>query len=129
MEKPRAVIIDDDDLFCILFARIFKSNGIQATFYHQADLYLCGRPDIESCPVEEACCDFLLTDNILPEMSGIEFLEKTRRLGCKIPEQRKAIISGHWTQEELEEARQVVDRVFDKSEAKQKIAEWVGTVA
>jgi CheY-like chemotaxis protein len=49
----------------------------------------------DSCPVDAPCTDFLLTDLMMPGMTGIEFLKKVKRMQCKIPEERKAIISGN----------------------------------
>ncbi|HKL27298.1 MAG TPA: hypothetical protein VJ910_13830 [Desulfuromonadales bacterium] len=129
MEKPTAVVFDDDDLFRDLFARIFRGLDIQVDTYRHFAEYICSGPEIDACPVDGPCCDFLLTDKSMPDMTGLEFLKRTRRLGCKIPAERKAIISGHWSEEERAEASRLVEYVFPKNEAKKKICDWVKSIA
>ena len=125
MREPSAVVFDDDDLFCSLFARIFRDKGIKVTTYLNPRLYFCSHSSVESCPVEFPCVDFLLTDNTMPEMTGLEFLSRLKKLGCKIPDHRKAIASGSLDDEDQFKATQLTRNVFDKSDSKQLIARWI----
>ena len=125
MPAVRVVVFDDDELFLTLFTRIFKSKNFQVKTYANPSLYFCMHSQTDSCPVDAPCTDFLLTDHMMPGMTGIEFLEKTRRMRCKIPDERKAIISANLTEEEYEKAKRLIPHVFHKSEAKEQIALWV----
>lgn len=127
MTQLTAVIFEDDDLFCYLLPRIFTKNGIKVTSYTNPSLYFCSDPSVEFCPVETPCCDFLLTDQLMPEMTGIEFLNRTKQMGCKIPDCRKAIISSNWLDEDLKTAKKLASLVFDKSDSLQLIDCWVET--
>ena len=123
---PRtAVVFDDEDLFCYLLTRILGEQDISVTTCAHPGLYLCCQPGVDSCPVEVPCVDFLITDQFMDEMTGLEFLARIKQLGCKIPDCRKAIISGNWTEETMDEARQLVPHVFEKSETKQCLARWI----
>ena len=125
MTKLTAVIFEDDDIFCHVFSRIFTKNGIEVSLYTNPSLYFCSDPSIKFCPVEAPCCDFLLTDHLMPDMTGLEFLNMTKQMGCKIPDCRKAIISGNWLDEDLKTAKGLVSLVFDKSDSLQLIDCWV----
>lgn len=127
MPDEHAVVFDDDDLFCILFTRIFKSRNIQVSAYPNPRDYQCSPSQVKTCPVAEPCADFLLTDHTMPEMTGLEFLQMIQRKGCKIQPERKAIISGNWLAEDLAAAARLGVRVFEKSSSKQQILNWVET--
>jgi len=125
MRELSAVVFDDEDLFCSLFARILRDKGVKVTTYSTPSLYFCSHSSVQSCPVEFPCVDFLLTDNKMPEMTGIEFLSRLKRLGCKIPDHRKALASGSLDDEDQSKAAQLTRNVFDKSDSKQLIARWI----
>ncbi len=125
MAKQSAAVFDDDDLFCILWVRILKQKEIKVLTYSNPSLYFCLHSGIKTCPVETPCVDFLLTDNKMPEMTGLEFLRRIKQMGCKIPDHRKAIISGNMESGDQQKAKQLTSNVFDKSDAKEKISLWI----
>jgi len=45
-------------------------------------------------------------------MSGLEFIERQKRMGCKV--QNTAVMSGRWTDGELEKSRKLGCQVFNK---------------
>jgi CheY-like chemotaxis protein len=128
MLELTAVVFDDEELFHILFTRIFKAHKINVICYPKPDLYFCMQPGIEKCPVDAPCVDFLLTDQKMPDMTGLEFLQRTKQMDCKILDCRKAIISGNWLDGDLKEAKKLVRNVFAKSEAKELIGRWIGKI-
>ena len=81
--------------------------------------------ETDRCPMETPCYNVLLTDNQMPGMTGLEFLEQQRRCGCKIPDHRKAIISGTWTKENLDKAAQLGCQVFHKPYQYDQISHWL----
>lgn len=120
-----AIIFDDDELFRILFSRILKGKKFQVKSQANPCDYFCLQSGVDACPVATPCAEVLLTDQKMPDMTGLELLRRLQRMQCKIPDSRKAIISGDWTEEEFEEARQTGSYVFHKSEAKEQISIWV----
>lgn len=125
MTELSAVVFDDDEFSCIVFARILKAKKVNVTSYSNHGLYICKQPGIETCPVTAPCTDFLLTENLTPGMTGLEFLKWLKQIDCKIPDCRKAIISANWVAEDLKEAKQFMSNVFHKSESNEKISTWV----
>ena len=104
MSARKVVVFDDDDLFHLLYARILKANQVQVRSYSDPCQYVCQQPGVETCPANGPCADFLLTDHQMPGMTGLEFLSRIKQLKCKIPDHRKAINSGNWTEEEIAQA-------------------------
>lgn len=123
--EKRAIVFDDSDLFRTLFARIFLSKNIQVKSYLNPYLYFCMQSGGDTCPVSTACADFLLTDQKMPDMTGLEFLRSIKQMQCKIPDSRKAIISANWTEETFEEANQFTSYVFNKLDAKKEVSLWI----
>lgn len=125
MTDKNAIVFDDDDLFCRIASRILKAKNINVATYSSPSEYLCSQPGIDSCPVTTQCADFLITDNKMQDMTGLEFLNRLNQLECKIPNCRRAIISGNWTEEDLEIAKKLAKHVFDKFEAKERLSLWI----
>ena len=88
MPKQNAVVFDDDDLFQILFKRILNTLDVEVKSFANPGLYFCSQPGVDSCPVAVPCVDFQLTDHMMSDMTGLEFLRRTRQIGCKIPDCR-----------------------------------------
>jgi CheY-like chemotaxis protein len=125
MSTKKAIVFDDDNLFRNIFTKIFRAKEIEVTTYPSPSLYFCSDPSVNSCPVETPCVNFLLTDNLMPGMTGLAFLTRLKHMGCKIPDCHKAIISAYWSDEELLTAKQLVSHVFVKHDSKELISSWI----
>lgn len=75
MAEKLAVVFDD-----------FKSKNIQVKTYPNPSLYFCMPSEFDTCPVTTACADLLLTDQKMPDMSGLEFLQAQYQRGPGHPE-------------------------------------------
>jgi len=120
-----AVLFEDEELFCSLFTKILSKERVKVTTFSNPSLYFCSHPSVQSCPVESPCVDFLLTDNKMSEMTGLEFLERIKKMGCKIPAHRIAIISASLEGEDLSRANELTRNVFEKSDSKKLIPRWI----
>jgi CheY-like chemotaxis protein len=78
-----------------------------------------------TCPQNFVCGDFLLTDNQMPGMTGLEFVERQTNGGCKGIISNKAVISGSWNEEELAKAKRLGCRVFSKPFSLDEISAWL----
>lgn len=123
--KFRAIVIDDDETCRSLLAMLLQQRGYEV---------IC-LPDPTACPLfedagctclqEEVCGDFLLTDNRMPGMSGLEFVDRQVRGGCKGIVGNKAVLSGGWQPAELAEADRLGCQVFHKPYQIQEITAWL----
>ena len=121
----RAIVIDDM-MFCRdMLTDFLEDRGYQVLSY----------PDITSCPLLPAgnfesdqtapYADFLLTDNRMPYMQGLDFLELQCQGDGKINIFSKAIFSAHWTLEELKRAQQLHCKIFHKPYDLNKLSHWL----
>ena len=124
-QKVRAVVIDDLDYCRDLLACFLVEQGYQVESYASAkSSSVCSRKG-GRCPSEHACADLLLTDNKMPLLTGIEFVEDQAANGCKLVAGKKAILSGSWTDEELEKARALGCKTFEKPYNLQALNDWL----
>jgi CheY-like chemotaxis protein len=59
----------------------------------------------------------------MPVMTGLEYLESQKQHGCKIP--NVAVMSGSWTEAEIEEAQKLDCRVFEKPFVLEELNNWL----
>ena len=123
--KPKVIVLEDDDASRKLISLVLQQNGYE----------VISAPDPTACPLythleerctkEHPCCDFLLTDNRMPNMTGLEFIEVQSQRGCKAKAENKAVMSGSWTQEERDKAHQLGCKIFKKPYRMNEILAWL----
>jgi CheY-like chemotaxis protein len=77
------------------------------------------------CEDEQVCTDVLITDNKMPNMTGIEFLELQDKQGCKLDHRSKAIMSGNFSDEDIQKITKLGCKIFYKPFNLNEILEWI----
>jgi len=122
-----AIVIDDDIFFCNLLTDILESLNLEVASYKSPEEFFL-RLQSDDFPVQLTCPDFLLTDNRMPDLSGIEFLAKIKEMGCQVPAQRTAIISVAWDEVDMEKVKELGCKIFDKYNSPEILGSWIGEV-
>ena len=121
--RIRAVVIDDEDVIRDLIYDILKNRGYEAHAFSEP-LFCSVYLDSECpCPVEHFCTTIVITDIDMPNMTGLEFLEHQKSMGCKF--QNVAVMSGRWTGEELEHAKSLDCHMFKKPFKIDELEKWL----
>jgi len=119
-----ALVFDDDKFFLTLLSDTLTGLNLQVTTFSSHDLFL-SQVNGDCSSVSAPCPDFILTDNQMPGMTGLEFLARIGQMGCKIPGHRIGIISGRWDESDMERARQMGCKVFQKYNSPEQIRAWI----
>ncbi|GAX61006.1 two component signal transduction response regulator [Candidatus Scalindua japonica] len=120
--KIKAVVLEDDDSIRSLTCEILKDRGYEVFASSEpffSPVYLNQECD---CP-EEYCTTIVITDINMPNMTGLEFIEHQRSMGCKF--QNVAVMSGRWTNETLAHANRLGCQTFCKPFKVNEIKKWL----
>jgi CheY-like chemotaxis protein len=123
LKKLRAIVLDDDYVLRTLIDDVLKDRGYEVHGSSEpffCPVYLNSKCP---CPVETHCTDIIITDINMPNMTGFEFIENLKRNACKI--QNVAIMSGSWTDEQLEHAKRLGCHTFEKPFKLDEIEKWL----
>ena len=124
MQQIRDLVCDDDNICLDVLSEVLVEEQFKVAAFPRATCHMTLQKEA-CCPMESPCYDILLTDNQMPDMTGLEFLELQQCNGCKIPAHRKAIISGNWTIENLDKAAKIGCQTFHKPYGFDKITTWI----
>ena len=123
--RTRIIVLEDDESSRRLLSMLLQVRGyevISAAAPNSCPLYA----DLNApCPHEYPCGDFLLTDNRMPRMTGLELIARQEQRGCKGIVRNKAVISGTWETHELETAEQLGCKTFSKPYRLVDILNWL----
>ncbi len=96
--KSKILILEDDETLGLALKEIFSRDG------HQ--VYLASRPDDATTVIATTPIDFLFCDCLLPQMTGLDFVDRTRQ---NYPQSRFKVVlmSGIYTDKQfIQEASQ-----------------------
>ena len=124
MRSRTALILDDEPLFRELMTEVLSEKGYTVSAFSDP-LSCLSNTSGHCCMSTRPCVDVVLTDNQMPGMSGLEFLSYLKAKGCKLPDYRKAVISGNWNQEQILLAQQLGCRIFHKPTSIKDIFSWL----
>ena len=124
-QNLRIVVLEDDDSSREVLTRVLERRSYEVVSAREP--LLCPLyTDLNAvCTHQFPCGDFLLTDNHMPRMSGLEFVTRQCRRGCKGVVHRKAVISGAWDEEDLSLARELGCKIFTKPYRLAEIFQWL----
>ncbi|MEO1254707.1 MAG: response regulator [Bacteroidota bacterium] len=92
--KPSLIYLDDEEINLILFKEMFKRDF---------DIQTTTSPNEAIEYIKHNELDYILTDQLMPVMTGVEFLKELKKLGVS-ETSMKVIISGFTQEGEVDEA-------------------------
>lgn len=119
-ERLSLIYLDDEEINLILFKEMFKKDFeiFTTTSPHEAIDYVV-KSDI----------DFILTDQLMPVMTGVEFLKELE--GIEYPSNpKKIIISGYTKEGEVSDAieKNLIDKFVSKPWSYDKLKDLLLTI-
>ncbi len=85
MEKGKIVVVDDDKIVTSAFATLLKVEGF-------SDAHFFNNPEDALNFLKENTPDLIISDFLMPEMNGLEFLSKVKEM---YPEVSKILLTGY----------------------------------
>ena len=123
--KFKALVYDDIDACRELLVELLENRGYLVQSYPDVSTHPLFSDITPHCQESTACPDFLLIDNRMPYMTGLNFLERQKNCDSCLSQTRNAIFSGSWTVEELRKAEQLGCRVFHKPYSFEAVEDWL----
>jgi CheY-like chemotaxis protein len=121
--KIRAIVIEDDDSIRELLSRILGLRGYRVASFPNPLACLKKIEEEASLSSGEAWCDILITDLHMPFLTGLEYLRMVSTCEAQMPD--TVIMSGDWTEKDLNEAKELGCTVFEKPFSVNDLKEWL----
>ena len=123
--KLKIVVFEDRDNILDIISITLKSRGYEVLGYKEPTLCPLYSDTTCLCPSEKPCADILITDNGMPNMTGLQFIYQQSKRGCKGVFKNKAIMSGAWEPEDLEFAESLGCKIFHKPVPMKDLFDWI----
>ena len=125
MRQKTALLFDDNKMCRDMLTDALAEMQLQVVAFSDPISFLRQQEKICCHRISEPCYDILLTDNNMPGMTGLEFLEKLQEVDCKISAHHMAIISGKWEEADLLRAKKIGCKIFHKPTPLDEIYDWL----
>lgn len=110
--QKRIIIIDDDSNVCAVLTNIFNEWGYHAVMYSKSVISSEFMKNECQCSKHHLCADIIMFDINMPDMTGLELIDKLKQNGCKV--ENFAVMSGAWSDKDMENAGRLGCRAFTK---------------
>ena len=110
--NKRAFVLDDDQILRELLRQVLEDRGYEVLTYSNPGLCPLYNEGSCHCTDGEACGDIIISDVNMPNVSGLGFVERQKKMECKI--KNVALMSGFWSGTDVEKQRDLVAR-YSKS--------------
>jgi CheY-like chemotaxis protein len=127
MNSYRIIIIDDEP--CIRDSIVIYLEHLGFEVVAAEDPTVCeALAHDHPCVQEHACGDIILVDQHMPNMTGIEFIERRIKRGCKGVLRQTALMSGNLSGRDIEKLDSLGCHYFEKPVALTTIKAWIDNV-
>lgn len=121
--KTRIILFDDDQIIRQTLKQVFERKGYEIFVFENPSLIPLQHSHNCQCAENERCADIVITDIDMPHVSGLDFIDKQQKKGCKI--QNIAIMSGSFSEPKIEHAKKLGCSVFSKPFSLIDLIEWI----
>lgn len=120
-ERLSLIYLDDEEINLILFKEMFKKDF---------EIYTTTSPHEAIDYVSRNEIDFVLTDQLMPVMTGVEFLKELDGIEVLPSNPKRIIISGYTKEGEVNEAleKKLIDRFVSKPWSYDKLKDLLLTI-
>lgn len=92
-QRVRVLLIEDDQAFSDLVRKVIQGYGYDVLAFPDPTACPALKDQNSKCPHKYPCADILITDNMMPNMSGLAFLRLQQEGDCKVCAQNKALMT------------------------------------
>lgn len=121
--KPRVILFDDDQSIIRFLSKQLENKGCDLYTYEDPSLCRLQHSHDCQCDNSELCADIVITDIDMPKVSGLDFIDSQLAKGCNI--KHIAIMSGSWSEEDTERAKNLGCFVLQKPNILIPLNEWL----
>ena len=125
MDKTALIVEDDDNYRELLTEFLSDYDFTVSAFSSPLD---CIKDNCQ-CPKGQPCYDIIITDNQMPGMDGIEFLDLLYHGSCDIPHKHTVLLSGYLTADIAARAKQLGSVSFSKQNAVHDLTQFIESIA
>ena len=129
-KQLRIIVLENDPTLARLLQLSLENKGHLVDIFNNPEACPIFKTHEKECPQDDPCADVIITDLMMPNISGIDFLSTQRLRGCKAPDANKAIISGAAITEEQQNAIDELGcKFFKKPFRLIELVQWVDECA
>jgi len=128
-KKLRIIVLEDDIAMSDLFRKVLQGYGCEVQAFPDPTACVVFNNSECNCPMDKPCADVLITDMMMPNMSGIELLRLQRKRGCKALDANKALMSAITTPYQQEAVKELGCHFFRKPFKLAEIKQWINECA
>jgi len=123
--KARIIIYDDDVQILNSFKKWLSQTGYDVVILNEPKICPIYSENSDNCTTEKLCADIILTDFNMPEMNGLDLLQKQSQRGCKLDKRNKAILSGYIEEDYKKEIQKSRYSLFSKPVELSELSFWL----
>lgn len=129
-EKIRIIVFEDDPALGTLLKQVLIHKGYDVRIFSNPTACVVFSDHGTQCSQHSPCADIILTDHMMPNMTGIDFLKFQRMRGCKALDANKAVITGSVINKELMDTIDSLGcKIFKKPFKIAEILKWIDECA
>jgi len=122
----KIIVFEDDPTLTKLLTVTLQQKGHIVEVYNNPTMCPVFQDHENNCPMGKPCADVIITDQMMPKMTGIDFLILQRKRGCQALDANKAIITGAAINDDtLQEIEGLGCKLFRKPFRISELCDWV----
>ena len=125
VRKLKVIIFEDDKTTTHLLSTILKVLGCEVSAFPDPTAYSHLCPPDSKCPKEVPCADVIISDIMMPHVTGTEFLRLLQKRDCKILNSNRALMSAGATQLQQIEAKELGYHFISKPFRIDRLRQWI----
>ena len=93
-KQLKILLLEDDPTLTKLLQVTLEKKGHHVMLFANPTVCPVFTEHAEKCTTGKPCADVIITDQMMPYMTGLEFYQLQRERGCKAHDNNKALITG-----------------------------------
>jgi DNA-binding response OmpR family regulator len=125
MRRRRVVIYDDETMILNVLANYFSLHNYEVITFKSPVVCPIDDNHSISCDKVKYCADIIISDLIMPGMTGEELFNAQSLRKCKVPVKNKAIMSGSIGDDRIAKMRREGYKIFSKPISFDLLSQWI----